>query len=107
MPATLQLTAFEGTRQIASGDLLAITEAVSKAIARGGSAPVLVFDDRTGAQIDLDVRSAVANVGQQEDDSAEQRGVGRPRLGVVSREVTLLPRHWEWLGRRSGAPPLP
>ena len=30
------------------------------------------------------------------------RGPGRPRLGVVAREVTLLPRHWDWLGRQTG-----
>jgi hypothetical protein len=30
------------------------------------------------------------------------RGVGRPRLGVMAREVTLLPRHWEWLNRQPG-----
>ena len=27
----------------------------------------------------------------------ESRGPGRPKLGVTAREVTLLPRHWEWL----------
>lgn len=30
------------------------------------------------------------------------RGPGRPRLGVVAREVTLLPRHWDWLGQQTG-----
>ena len=30
------------------------------------------------------------------------RGPGRPKLGVVAREVTLLPRHWEWLAQQSG-----
>jgi hypothetical protein len=30
------------------------------------------------------------------------RGPGRPRLGVIGREVTLLPRHWEWLGAQPG-----
>jgi hypothetical protein len=30
------------------------------------------------------------------------RGRGRPRLGVVAREVTLLPRHWDWLATQSG-----
>jgi hypothetical protein len=33
---------------------------------------------------------------------AEPRGRGRPKLGVVSREVTLLPRHWEWLNAQPG-----
>ncbi|ARP83413.1 hypothetical protein CAL12_23070 [Bordetella genomosp. 8] len=30
------------------------------------------------------------------------RGRGRPRLGVIAREVTLLPRHWEWLNAQPG-----
>jgi hypothetical protein len=30
------------------------------------------------------------------------RGPGRPKLGVVAREVTLLPRHWEWLASQPG-----
>jgi len=58
--------------------------------------PYLVFDDRSGAQIDLDLREAPAPAGEP------PRGVGRPKLGVVAREVTLLPRQWEWLGRQPG-----
>jgi hypothetical protein len=30
------------------------------------------------------------------------RGPGRPKLGVVAREVTLLPRHWDWLATQPG-----
>lgn len=53
--------------------------------------PPLVFDDRDGRQVDFDLT----------DPSARP---GRPKLGVVSREVTLLPRHWEWLeSQPSGA----
>ncbi len=33
---------------------------------------------------------------------AEPRGRGRPKLGVVAREVTLLPRHWDWLNAQPG-----
>ena len=32
----------------------------------------------------------------------ESRGPGRPKLGVTAREVTLLPRHWEWLAAQPG-----
>jgi hypothetical protein len=55
---------------------------------------VLVFEDGTGRVTDLDYRNAVA--------SDAPRTVGRPRLGVQSREVTLLPRHWDWLSQQSG-----
>lgn len=55
---------------------------------------LLVFDDETGRQVDLDLR----------DEAEAPRGRGRPALGVKAREVTLLPRHWDWLnGQRGGA----
>jgi uncharacterized protein len=56
----------------------------------------LIFDDATGQPIDFDLR------GTNEEPSSEPRGRGRPRLGVVAREVTLLPRHWDWLGHQPG-----
>ena len=57
----------------------------------------LIFDDSTGAQVDLDLRGKKA-----EEPAAEVRGRGRPRLGVVAKEVTLLPRHWDWLNLQPG-----
>ena len=58
----------------------------------------LVFDNATGRQVDVDMRKARG----AEPPIAEARGPGRPRLGVVAREVTLLPRHWDWLGQQPG-----
>lgn len=55
------------------------------------SSDLLAFDDETGAQVDLDLREAPA-----------PRPRGRPSLGVEPREVTLLPRHWQWLARQPG-----
>lgn len=64
----------------------------------------LVFDDATGRQIDLDTRKTPEEipVPNPEEASPEPRGRGRPRLGVAAKEVTLLPRHWEWLGAQPG-----
>ncbi|SKA12470.1 DUF2239 family protein [Consotaella salsifontis] len=108
-------TAFAGTRKIAEGSLAAVTEAVREALA--GPDAVLVFDDETGAVVDLDpvepqgpaeerVTGAGApdasSVAESPGDRASTRGRGRPRLGVVPREVTLLPRHWEWLEKQPG-----
>ncbi len=59
---------------------------------------ILVFDDATGTQVDLDVNTP-ARSGPPE---VEPRGRGRPRLGVVAKEVTLLPRHWDWLNLQPG-----
>ena len=55
---------------------------------------ILVFDDETGRVTDLDYQGTMAGITPQP--------VGRPKLGVQAREVTLLPRHWDWLSQQSG-----
>jgi hypothetical protein len=110
-----QFTAFVGDRRLASGPLAEVTLAVMKASRKAASEPIVVFDDANGRPIDLDLRGTerdvvarlpppAANPQTPADDVAapEPRGRGRPRLGVVAREVTLLPRHWEWLGVQPG-----
>ena len=60
--------------------------------------PILIFDDQTGRQVDFDFRGTTDEVlARVETTSAPRTGPGRPKLGVISREVSLLPRHWEWL----------
>jgi hypothetical protein len=81
-------TAFQGTRLLAAGDLDEVTAAVLAARARPHLGPVLIFDDETAEEVHPGAEPA--------------RGPGRPRLGVVAREVTLLPRHWEWLSQQPG-----
>jgi uncharacterized protein len=108
-------TAFIGPRRLASGLLAEVALAVLKASKGAAADPILIFDDTTGRPIDLDLRGTerdlVARLPQpapnpqaSADDPAtsERRGRGRLRLGVVAREVTLLPRHWEWLGAQPG-----
>jgi uncharacterized protein len=101
-------TAFLGSCQIASGPPLQVALSVKAALDRAEGRPILVFDDATGGLIEFDLRGTLAEVaariGQPEPSRPEQlaRGPGRPRLGVVSREVTLLPRHWEWLNAQPG-----
>jgi hypothetical protein len=90
----------------------------------GALGPVLIFDNRTGCSIDVDTRGSDDEVrtrlsampgacgpveaAQSEgaapdaDEAASPRGRGRPKLGVIAREVTLLPRHWDWLGAQPG-----
>lgn len=65
---------------------------------------VLVFDDATGRQIDVETRATPQEIPipHQAEASPEPRGRGRPRLGVVAKEVTLLPRHWDWLSAQPG-----
>jgi hypothetical protein len=59
----------------------------------------LVFEDATGRQVDLDLRGTTPPA---PPEAAEPRGRGRPRLGVIAREVTLLPSHWDWLNSQPG-----
>jgi hypothetical protein len=102
-------TAFEGSKRIASGSLPDVAAAVKTSAERGTLEPILIYDDSTGRQIDIDMRpvppSASVEPAAEPDEPAngtETRGRGRPRLGVVAREVTLLPRHWEWLAEQPG-----
>lgn len=91
MSSSPTFSAFEGDRLLKRGTRAEVTLA-----ARSARGSVLVFDDATGAQIDFDPRA------QADEVTDEPRGRGRPKLGVVAREVTLLPRHWDWLARQSG-----
>ncbi|HEX7933722.1 MAG TPA: DUF2239 family protein [Paraburkholderia sp.] len=116
-------TAFEGHRRIASGARSAVALAVKDVFARGEQAPVLVFDDATASPVEFDLRGSaeeiVARLSDADADAGAEpaadpnhdaaiteanapRGRGRPKLGVVAREVTLLPRHWDWLNARPG-----
>jgi uncharacterized protein len=98
-------TAFEGTRRIASGDLLAVALKTKQVIDRGERAPVLIFDDVTSQLVEIDFRGTPEQVLKRlapDPDPDAPRGPGRPKLGVVAREVTLLPRHWDWLNSQPG-----
>src|SRR5258708_33954861 len=111
-----QFTAFTGQQRLVTGPLAEVALAVMKASRKAAAGPIVIFDDATGRPIDLDLRGTepdiVARLPQPAsnpeitaDDAPppEPRGRGRPKLGVVAREVTLLPRHWEWLGVQPGA----
>ena len=91
------LTAFHRFRKLASGS----AEDLVRVVKRRPPGEVLVFDDTTGAQIDFDVRGKARKIAD-ELQAAEPRGRGRPRLGVIAKEVTLLPRHWDWLHLQPG-----
>jgi hypothetical protein len=104
-------TVFEGHRRLISATLREVALAVKR---RGQpDAPIVIFNDATGRSLDLDLRGSddeiVARLPAPAPASpapdvqpTEPRGRGRPKLGVVAREVTLLPRHWEWLGAQPG-----
>ena len=105
-------TAFTGTRRIASGPIADVALAAKPAADRGES--VLIFDDATAQPVEIDFRGSTADLREHiaqraaaplppEQPVAETpRGPGRPKLGVVAREITLLPRHWDWLACQPG-----
>jgi uncharacterized protein len=99
-------TAFQAERQLASGSYGQVALAVRALLKEQPNALVLIFDDQTGRQVDFDLRGSDRDVllrlGGSESDRISARRPGRPKLGVVAREVTLLPRHWEWLGTQPG-----
>jgi amidase len=82
---------------VATGDLPTVLARVRELLGREKSAQVLIFDDRTGKQVDFDLRGTLEEVLARVAPPSPKRGPGRPSLGVVCREVSLLPRHWEWL----------
>lgn len=95
MIASTSYIVFQGTRHVATGSHEQISTTLK--VTDPGQ-PILVFDSQTGAQIDLGL------IPNTTSDAPLTRGRGRPKLGVVAREVTLLPRHWDWLsGQQGGA----
>ncbi len=110
-------TAFAGHVRISSGSLAEVAIAAKKVIDNGNTDPILIFENRTGRVIDVDFRGSEEEMAarihslqqylkpdtQAEGDSRKTAsGPGRPKLGVVAREITLLPRHWEWLKNQRG-----
>ncbi len=113
--APASCTAFAGHSRLAAGSLAEVALAAKAAIDRGESSPLLIFDDASSRQVEIDFRGTPAQVAArlderfpgvagevQAEEHAAPRRAGRPKLGVVGREVTLLPRHWDWLAEQPG-----
>lgn len=98
-PSPSRCTAFLGARRVAFGACDEVARALGALDLSAGG--LLVFDDASGALVDYPFPAPAPDA-----RAAAAPQVGRPRLGVVAREVTLLPRHWDWLARCPVAPPL-
>ncbi|WP_375173115.1 DUF2239 family protein [Pseudooceanicola sp.] len=92
---TETFTAFAGPRVVARGT----RGALARALIDRSETNVLIFSDETGRETDLDLSGGAEAVAARYPDRV---GRGRPKLGVVAREVTLLPRHWDWLATQRG-----
>jgi hypothetical protein len=103
-------TAFRGSALLHHGKLADVALAVKSLTSEAHPEGVLIFDNATGSVVDVDFRGNADEVlarlpaepTQAEAVEEAPRGPGRPKLGVVAKEVTLLPRHWEWLSAQSG-----
>lgn len=115
--ANSQFFAFAGNRCLVSGELLHVALTVKEALEQGETELILIFNDLTCRQVEIDFRGTKEDVQRRIVQQTEQknhlastgepptetpRGPGRPKLGVVAREVTLLPRHWDWLNNQPG-----
>ncbi|NML92749.1 DUF2239 family protein [Novosphingobium olei] len=119
---SIPCSAFAGFSLVAQGSVVDVALALRDLVTPVDAPPVLIFDDLSGGQIDLNLRGSTADVVRrlgehpallrlvastdaaavEDGDSDAPRGRGRPKLGVVAREVTLLPRHWDWLASQPG-----
>lgn len=111
-----EYVAFAGTRQLALGTLHDVTSKARESSQQDPFTQILIFDDWTSRLIEMDLGRPEAELFRrveeieaavpltQEDAEPDEgpRGPGRPKLGVVAREVTLLPRHWDWLASQPG-----
>lgn len=89
------VTAFFEDRIVASGDRDAVTRRIEESYSPSDLAAIRVFENEGGRVVDLDYYDAART-------APPPRGRGRPKLGVTAREITLLPRQWDWLARQPG-----
>lgn len=105
--------AFAGDHRLAFGPLREVAVAVKYAVSRDAPLTPLIFEADTSRPVEIDLRGSATDVVARlpKDESTDAastpeppspRGPGRPKLGVVAREVTLLPRHWDWLAAQPG-----
>ncbi len=89
--------AFVGARSVAAGHLADVFPILQQRQLKNPSELLLLFEVETGRQVELNLQRSLAELLEREEGTKTTSGPGRPRLGVVSREVSLLPRHWAWL----------
>lgn len=111
MSAPSLAIAFENNRRIADGPLADVALEVRRRAGMKTHESIQIFDAVSGRSLQLnlsgsdeDVRARYSPAEAEARARSQEapRGPGRPKLGVVAREVTLLPRHWEWLSEQPG-----
>jgi hypothetical protein len=93
--------AFAGTELLAKGELVEVVRTVKAALDSGSDRSIALLDAATSKPVEINFTGTEEEV-LQRIPRAPGRSAGRPKLGVIPREVTLLPRHWEWLSTQPG-----
>jgi uncharacterized protein len=101
-------TAFDSQQLLFQGTLSEVVLKIKKRLGRADHSSVLIFSDETGKTMDFNFQGSEKDVQKRlevfvsDGIPKESSGPGRPKLGVISREISLLPRHWEWLASQPG-----
>lgn len=102
-------TAFEDHKILSKGSLEDVVLKVKKRFEKSPASQIVIYSDATGKSMDFNFHGSEKEVLKRlevyttpESATAVSSGPGRPKLGVISREVSLLPKHWEWLATQSG-----
>ena len=105
-PAVQSHIAFSGQRRLATGPLSEIVRKAKQTLDRNEHASITIFETSSSRIQEIDFRGTahevLARLTPNPSTDLVKRGPGRPKLGVIPREVTLLPRHWEWLNAQPG-----
>lgn len=97
---------FLGSNRIQRGSLESVVSEAKGAQERGSIERIAIYDEATGKPFDVDFSGSLSQVLERLEArnawgvAPRRSGRGRPKLGVVSKEVSLLPRHWDWLKRQ-------
>ena len=101
-------SAFEDAKLLFQGELSDVVLKIKQYLGKAENSTILIFSDDTGATMDFNFQGTKQDVLKRlevftsSEHETASTGPGRPRLGVISREISLLPRHWEWLATQSG-----
>ena len=102
MNIQMTYTAFLDEQCLVNGTLVDVATAIQQH-ANQSNATLLIFNDQTGKQIDLDISGSKQDIQQRYAEPEMVKKVGRPKLGVISREITLQQKHWDWLDQQSSS----
>ena len=94
-------TAFHGNTRIITATLFKVALTIKEI--DNHQSNILIFNDQTGQQIDLDLSGSEQDLTQRYAEVEEVKKVGRPKLGVISREITLQQKHWNWLDQQNSS----